>query len=213
MQRILAAGEIPLAYDRLTKYGVPHPKVRLLGKRKLAKALDHWAGLLGEYGIQVDTILTGGLFVDKGGQHAKGIAIDVDGIIVGGKNFMALSAPDNWQRYLALEATLRQVFGQVLNYDYNKAHRDHWHCDLSQGNGFRKHSRAQTLFMQRALNTFWDAGLRLDGEYGPLTSACFAEHIRLSVGLGWDTFLHEIAIQYPKPKHCQQLEIKPPVAR
>ncbi len=192
---ITHAGGYKLAYDRLgNSYGELEPDPdgrRFYGSQELQDALNQWAGHLPRVMRPPNYILSAGLYVDKPGTHSQGIAIDVDGFwISDADHYMALSAPNDWGFYLKIEATLRQVFGTVLNYDYNLYHRDHWHCDLSRAPGWRR-VRSLTIFAQRALNEIFSQDIEVDGIYGPETDGALRTTGYNFPG-DWDRFLRDI---------------------
>lgn len=196
---ITHAGTYRLAYDRLTKYGIIEPlpgrnKRRFRGIPALKTALDNWANNVPTVLSSAPAyILTGGLYVNKSGQHGLGKAIDVDGFWwSANKKFMALDAPTNWDLYLAIEASLRRVFGTVLNYDYNRKHRDHWHCDLGTRTSWRRVT-SQAKFAQRALNEIWGEKLMIDGKWGKKSNAAAIKAgYDFSASGGWEHFLNDI---------------------
>jgi hypothetical protein len=138
-------------------------------------------------------ILTGGLYVDKAGQHGQGLAIDVDGLWWSDANkFLALNAPTDWYRYLRIEASLRKVFGTVLNYDYNADHHDHWHCDLGTSTAWR-HVESQVKFVQRVLNELYKEKLPINGKWqGDTVTAAKTAGYELDKAGHWDRFLDNL---------------------
>lgn len=102
--------------------------------------------------------------------HVRGIAYDIDSIWwkrdIG---LVALDAPHHWRHYLAIQCILARHCGITLGYDYNKAHRDHWHVDSTRPVGFHPSSRMCVVLLQRCLNEIWGRSLIIDGKWGPLT--------------------------------------------
>lgn len=198
---ITHAGTYRLAYDRLKAlgYGVPEPlpdrtKRIFRGQQSLQDALNNWAPLLAKVEMTAPSlILTGGLYVNKAGQHGQGLAIDVDGLWWSEVNkFLTINAPTDWYRYLRIEASLRKVFGTVLNYDYNAAHRDHWHCDLGTSTAWR-HVESQTKFVQRVLNELYKETLPIDGKWlGDTITAAKNAGYELDKDGHWDRFLDNL---------------------
>lgn len=205
---ITHAGPFRLAYDRLNTlgYGVIEPapardRRNFRGEPALQTALNNWAALLPTIMNPVPAfILTGGLYVDKSGAHGQGLAVDVDGFYWSDTNkFMALDAPTDWWRYLRIEATLRKHFGTVLNYDYNRAHQDHWHCDLGTNTTWRAVT-SQVKFVQRALNEIWRETLTVDGQFTQATQdAARRAGYDLSQESNWQRFLDNIIAQQSTP--------------
>lgn len=142
-------------------------------------------------------IVTGGIRGHGRDRHGEGRAFDLDSLWWRGtKPIVALEYPRDKPRYLAVEAILRKHFGTVLNYNYNSAHRDHWHIDNGKPVGFRENSRAITLFVQDCLiELYGQSGLQLDGVFGAHTS----EAIQSALGDGlhdlnaWFSFLSSTA--------------------
>lgn len=111
---ITHAATYRLAYDRLAAqgYGVPEPlparnRRIFRGQQSLQDALNSWAPLLAKVEMTAPSlILTGGLYVNKAGQHGQGLAIDVDGLWWSDTNkFLTINAPQDWYRYLRIEAS------------------------------------------------------------------------------------------------------------
>lgn len=202
---ITHAGPYRIAYDRLTQLGVIEPLPRrdtrrFRGTQALQDALNTWAAHVPTVMDEPNYILTGGVYVDKPGEHGRGNAIDVDGFWWSATDkFLANDAPTDWYRYLTIEATLRKAFGTVLNYDYNRAHHDHWHCDLGRSTTWRRVS-SQSYFAQRALNEIWGEDLSVDGDWGNLSNGAATRNgYDFSAPGGWDHFLDDIINQQSTP--------------
>ena len=187
---------IELRYDRepVAKYGSAGKNLTFQCKEGLVKKLESWVDTLTKYNMKPKYILTAGLYVNKAGCHGKGLAIDVDGLWFSeNKILMTRSAPSYWKKYLAVESTLRMHFPVVLNYNYNAAHHDHWHCDLCTEALFQG-GRSQILFLQQALNVFYGYKLTVDGIYGEKTNEAFRNIINSALNSGsWNSFLEKIA--------------------
>ena len=65
-------------------------------------------------------------------------------------------------------------FGQVLNYDFNAAHRDHFHID-DVAPGFRPSSKTAVFFVQNALSFVLGHNVSYRPRAG-LTGPNFREH-------------------------------------
>lgn len=143
--------------------------------RELAQAAPSGYG-------QLRYIATAGAYVNKPGYHGKGRAFDLDIV----RWARATSSPyrghhaARWQRarrrYIGVDALARRHFKYVLDGWYNAAHRDHLHLD--DGGGalvFNTGYRSDAVFIQSAANLMMNAGLAVDGAYGPLTDAAFRE--------------------------------------
>lgn len=125
-----------------------------------------------------EVITSAGAYVNKPGEHGNGRALDIDGIFWPNKTFVTLHA--GWQGqdrkfYFGIEAVLRRHFGVVLDYEYNTAHRDHFHIDDSQTLAFRKSSRARVRSLQGMLNHVWGKNVDEDGVWGEQTSGAVTE--------------------------------------
>ncbi len=200
---ITHAGSYRLAYDRFKRlgYGVIQPlpardNRRFRGTASLQDALNAWAEYIPTVMTVPNYILTGGAYVDKTGEHGRGNAIDIDGFWWSETDkFLANDAPTDWYRYLTIEATLRKAFGTVLNYDYNRAHHDHWHCELGYNTSWRRVS-SQSYFAQRALNEIWGEDLSVDGDWGNLSNAAASRNgYDFTITGAWDHFLDNIINQ------------------
>ncbi|MEM7309960.1 MAG: N-acetylmuramoyl-L-alanine amidase [Planctomycetota bacterium] len=206
LQSITHAGNYRLAYDRLGTLGVIEPLPgrdtrRFRGTAELQNALDAWAPYIERVMTPPAFILTGGLYVDKPGEHGRGNAVDVDGFWWSDSDtFLAIHAPTDWYRYLTIEATLRKVFGTVLNYDYNAAHHDHWHCDLGRNTSWRR-AESQVKFVQRALREIWGEDIEVDGGWGDLSRGALARAgYDFGTGGGWDHFLDDLIARQSTPR-------------
>jgi hypothetical protein len=148
--------------------------------RDLKAVAERHGGLRG-----MDRIVTGGLFVDKPGQHGLGQAFDLDqvrwsnGAITPYAREHLSGDRRTLRRYLALDAVCRRHFRWVLDGRYNADHADHLHMDF--GGGLivcGRDSRSDTVFVQQVLNSHQGAGLALDGRWGRATEVAFQESCR-----------------------------------
>lgn len=111
--------------------------------------------------------------------HVRGLAYDLDAFwwvepgydrrAIPTRKLITIDAPACWRHYIAIQCILARWFGTVLGYDYNAAHRDHWHCDVTRPVGWSASSRADVKLLQRALVEVWGADLVVDGVYGRKT--------------------------------------------
>lgn len=112
--------------------------------------------------------------------HVRGLAYDLDSLwwvepgydrrSIPTRKLVTLNAPKNWRHYIAVQCVLARWFGTCLGYDYNAAHRDHWHVDITRPVGFDAGSRMDTVLVQRGLREVWGAtDLDVDGKFGPVT--------------------------------------------
>ena len=125
---------------------------------------------------RAQAIVSAGAYVNKPGYHGMGRAFDLDAIFWPGKTFITNRFEDYPSFYLGVEAILRKHFGTVLAYNYNRAHRDHFHIDDGGSVGFRT-ARSHTLFMQGVCHHMLGIGSPsdIDGDYGPITRAALDE--------------------------------------
>ncbi len=196
---ITHAGSYRIAYDRLSSLGVIEPLPgrntrNFRGTVALQEALNNWSVFIPTVMRIPNYILTGGVYVDKTGEHGLGNAIDIDGFWWSETDkFLANDAPTDWYRYLTIEASLRKAFGTVLNYDYNSAHHDHWHCDLGRNTSWRA-AQSQAFFVQRALKEIWGENISVDGVWGDLSnSALNRNDYDFTTTGGWDHFLDNLS--------------------
>lgn len=136
--------------------------------------------LSSSYG-SISFLVSAGFYVNKSGQHGAGTAMDLDHVQwSSGRVSTPLDrhhASSNValrRRYLAVEASYRRRFRFVLDGWYNAEHADHLHADFGGlpvrcGQG----SVSDTKFVQAMCNNFRNAGLSIDGEWGPLTNSAF----------------------------------------
>ena len=203
-----ALGGVPTHYDRLTPeaYGTrngPHRSFNATAAftAKLNAAFNElWE--LCPFG-RAEMIATAGAFVNKPGFHGQGRAFDLDAIFwPNNVNFVTLEdgfRNRNRNLYFAVEAVLRRHFGQILNYNFNAAHRDHFHID-DVAPGFVTTSRSATFFLQNVLITVYGQEIGLDGDFGQQTRGA-AERVFESLDIlggleddeAWRTFLRETA--------------------
>jgi len=129
-----------------------------------------------------------------GDPHVRGLAYDLDAIWWGGAevaggvwisdqhSLVTLDAPHCWRHYISIQCVLARWFGTCLGYDYNAAHRDHWHLDVVRPVKWSSRSRADTVLLQRALDEIWGAHLAVDGVYGWRTEDALI-HVNAGHGL------------------------------
>ncbi|HEX8141033.1 MAG TPA: extensin family protein [Pyrinomonadaceae bacterium] len=198
-------GGVPVHYDRLRRedYGTRGVPATFHATSDFEAKLDRCFMQLWEstpFG-KAELLISAGAFVAKPGFHGLGRALDLDGIFWRDKTFVTLF--DGFQGrdrplYLAIEAVLRMHFGQVLNYDFNAAHHDHFHID-DIAPGFRQSSKTATFFVQNALSFVLGQPVSRDGIFGNQTRDAVA---RALTGLGitgsigtpnvWQKFLEGI---------------------
>lgn len=163
------------------------------------KLEDTFNSLFQLVGYRPDGIISAGMYVNKPGAHGTGRAFDLDGIIWNRYHWTAFDwkFPDKVKAYLAVQAHFMLNFGNVLGNTFNRAHEDHLHIDDAILPGFRSNSISIVGFTQLALNTFWDANLLIDKEWGPKTRDAMKKIDRLSgdkypTGSEWNEFLRVV---------------------
>jgi N-acetylmuramoyl-L-alanine amidase len=198
MVTITHVGPYRLAYDRHTTLGVlgaDRDTRNFQGTQALQDALNRWAPYIPRLMNAPRYVMTGGLHVSKPGEHGAGNAIDVDGFWWSDTDkFQAINAPRDWYTYLTIEASLRKCFGTVLNYDYNAAHHDHWHCDLGYPTTWRR-AASQVLFVKRALKEIWrESSLTVSRTWDAAAAqAATRAGYDLATSGAWDRFLDDMA--------------------
>ncbi len=119
---------------------------------------------------RAEVITSAGAFVDKPGAHGQGRGFDIDGIFWSDRTFLTLHYPQDRRFYLAVESVLRKHFGVVLSYEYDAAHRDHFHIDDTRPVGFSASSRSRVLYLQMALAHLFGYPVDVDGMAGSQTN-------------------------------------------
>lgn len=126
-------------------------------------------------------LVSAGFYVNKPGQHGAGTAMDLDHVRWSGGQVCtpldrhhASGDAALRRRYLAVDAVCRRRFRYVLDGWYNAEHADHIHADFG-GLPVRcvQGSSSDTKFVQAMCNNFRNAGLAVDGVWGPLTNSAF----------------------------------------
>jgi len=150
---------------------------------------------------RAQAVVSAGGQVDKPGSHGDGRAFDIDAIFWPGKTLVTRDFPTDQNYYLGVEAVLRKHFGVVLDYNYNAAHRDHFHIDDSVAVGFSR-ARSHTLFMQAVCEHIFGKTFRggIDGDFGTGTQTALDEVCAelgvttpLTVLANWNSFLDGVA--------------------
>lgn len=127
-------------------------------------------------------LVSAGFYVNKGGQHAAGTAMDLDFVKwSSGKTISPLDKQHAAKslalrrRYLAVDATLRRRFCYVLDGWYPD-HDDHFHADFADmPTLLNKSSETATNFVQACSNRFMGSSLAIDGAWGPATQKAYAK--------------------------------------
>lgn len=197
-----ALAGVPVQYDRMTPgaYGTRGVPYRFYCEAGFIASLEAcfdeiWQACpLGP----PEVITSAGAWVEKPGRHRPGRAFDLDGLFWSGRELVTLY--DGYQGrdrrfYYAVECILRRHLGQVLNFDYNADHRDHFHMDHAAAVGLRRGSNAVTFFVQGLLRTVFERPVAVDGRWGNQTENAL-QQAAASVGVSdldrtdnWKAFL------------------------
>lgn len=175
---------VPVLYDRLkpTHYGITGIPYKFHCTPDAQAVLETFVRELVELSVpsfgSIRQILSAGAWVNKPGQHGAGKAFDLDAVHWERIRLVALQQPTQKPLYLAVQALCHKHFGVVLGYDYNAAHRDHFHIDISRDVRFRPTSSV-TTFLQQVMNTFFGQTLEVDGEYAQATEKAFQATLAL----------------------------------
>lgn len=186
---------IPLFYDRFNSdsYGneavpmEPFIDQQFLGLCE--SAFETIRDTLSKGGYEIKQIWSGGVGRSGNGRsyHHKNRAFDLDALIFADQSkWVAITFPERPFIYLAIEACLRTEFGTVLNYDYNKAHEDHFHFDNGTTVRFKREARSHVLFLQHTLVKLFNqdiGGSGADGVFGPDTDAALLR-VRKLINIG-----------------------------
>ena len=120
------------------------------------------------FGMPIEAILTAGSLYCrciKGtntlSNHSFGDAIDIVGVRwAAGQSSLSRSRetivhnfrnPEQRVLLRRMNACLRLSFATVIDYNYNSAHHDHFHCDMNQGKGRILTGKTSMVFLREAL--------------------------------------------------------------
>lgn len=199
----------PLLYDRSSTahYGVGGVPTRPFINPTFAAECEACfvelvAKLKDDAGLEVEKILTGGVSRAGSGTslHHQNRAFDLDALLfTDGSNWVSTTFPQRPQLYLGIEAILRRHFGTVLSYDYNKAHRDHFHFDNGTAVKFKTAAKSHVIFLQNVIALVYQTPVGRDGVWGPQTDR-EVKTLRERLGIGalsnkdnWLAFLEQVA--------------------
>lgn len=162
---------IPVHYARppLAPYGTKGVEYKFFSEKDFEEKLNTAFSELFERAQleKPEVITSAGAYVNKSGYHGRARAFDLDGIFWKDKVFITKNYPSDKSFYLGVEAVLRKHFGTVLNYNYNRAHQDHFHIDDGTEIGFNTASKSKVLFVQDSLSQILEIPVSVDGVYGP----------------------------------------------
>lgn len=207
LQNFTSLSGVPVHYDRYSVesgfgYGTRGKPFKPRATAKMVKTLERcFTEIFQESPFgPAETITSAGAYVSKPGQHGKGQAFDLDGIFWGERELIAIEYPKKPHLYLAVESIIRRHFGTVLNYNYNLAHRDHFHLDLGSSVKFERMSKSRVEYLQASMFYVHGFQVGIDGVWGPETlevSTAVLKTLGFSGGLSntgtWLLYLKETA--------------------
>ncbi|MGR5475215.1 extensin family protein [Vibrio astriarenae] len=176
MNKCTHLNQIPIHYARYSEpnhYGTRGKPYSIRGTPELIDSLCRCFSEISSsskplFG-DIQTVTTAGAFVNKKGQHGKGRAFDLDAIFWSEQSLIANEYNEKTRLYLGVESLLRRHFGTVLGYNYDSAHRDHFHVDLGTPIGFSKKSKSKVLYVQASLTHLHTVPVSIDGVWGTET--------------------------------------------
>ncbi|MFN6956077.1 MAG: extensin family protein [Acetobacteraceae bacterium] len=190
--RFSRLADVPLHYDRFEEasgfgYGTRGKPLTFRAVEGFVDAMealfqDLFQRVPGRFGA-AEVIATAGAYVDKPGYHGLGRAFDLDALFFTKRDFVTLNFPSDPYFYLAVESVIRMHFGTVLNYDYDPAHRDHFHFDDGSAIGWKKYAKSHVVFVQNVLNHCYGMKVDVDGVFGP-SSAQALGAVLSELGIG-----------------------------
>lgn len=172
---------------------VESPPKRERFRPEVRDALRQFLGLMTQFGMPVQAILTMGSYncrcikgqgrvSNRFSNHAYGDAIDITGVRWAASSRAPGRPPEtiihNWRQapverglLRRINACLRLCFKTVIDQSYNAAHRNHFHCDMNVSNGGRRrHDTTTWVFVQDALkNVLGYSSVRHDGRLNDST--------------------------------------------
>lgn len=199
---------VPLHYDRYPAesglgYGTRGKPFKPRATYEMVQTLEECFSALFQtspFG-KAEVVTSAGAYVSKPGQHGKGLAFDLDGIFWEDKELVAIEYPRKPHLYLAVESVIRQYFGTVLGYNYDSAHKDHFHFDMGSAVRFEKMSKSRVEYLQAAMLYIHGFQVGIDGVWGPETmevSSSVLNSLGIKGGLSekknWLDFLEKSAV-------------------
>jgi len=132
-------------------------------------ALSLFVRNMEQFGMPIEAILTAGSLycrcitgTNSLSNHSFGDAIDIVGVRWAAnrgsssrlRETIVHNFGDPEQRVLLrrINACLRLSFATVIDYNYNAAHQDHFHCDMNRGQGRILTGGTTLVFLQEALS-------------------------------------------------------------
>lgn len=165
---------------------------------------------LRRFQLPVEAILTYGSYycrcisnTNTLSNHSFGDAIDIAGIRFAVSSGLANSPretivhnfadPAQRARLRRIDACLRLSFATVIDYSFNKAHQDHFHCDTNRGRGRRPRGSSTMVFTQEALNHVLGTNIPQTGKFDAATQRALMQFSGVTAaGLKDDRILNQI---------------------
>ena len=173
---------VPVHYDRNSKQsygtrGIPFkPRALEITVRKLNDCFEELFDV--NPFKKGEVIISAGAYFDKPGQHGNGKAFDLDGIFWEREKLIAIEYPEKPILYISVESILRKYFGTILSYNYNLAHRDHFHLDTGSRVGFNQMSKSRVEYLQGAITWIYGYPILIDGIWGPQTKGALEKTLQ-----------------------------------
>lgn len=160
--------------------------------RSVKGALSEFLRNMSRCAMPVEAIITAGSLycrcisnTNRLSNHSFGDAIDIVGVrwsAVGGpasqlRETIVHNYRDPVQRALLrrMNACLRLSFSTVIDYNYNRAHRDHFHVDMNRGRGWNPRGRTTLVFVQEALSDALQRSIPISGKLDSATLRALSE--------------------------------------
>jgi hypothetical protein len=192
----LAVGRAPATGLRVVTRRAPNRLQRFIPS--VQRALRGFLASMRRFALPCEAILTAGSLycrcvsnTNTLSNHSFGDAIDVVGVRwsrVGGPGgrlpeTIVHNFRDPGERALLrrINACLRLSFATVIDYNYNAAHHDHFHCDMNRGRGRPATGRTTMVFVQEALATVLGRRLPQTGRWDQTTQRALAEFAGVTV--------------------------------
>jgi peptidoglycan hydrolase-like protein with peptidoglycan-binding domain len=155
-------------------------------------SLTSFVSNMRRFGMPMEAILTLGSLncrcisnTNTLSNHSFGDAIDVAGVrwsATGGppgrlRETIVNNYTDSGERALLrrIDACLRLSFATVIDYSYNSAHRDHFHCDNNRGRGRVPRGASTMVFVQEALTQVLGRTVKQTGKLDADTTRALGE--------------------------------------
>jgi peptidoglycan hydrolase-like protein with peptidoglycan-binding domain len=183
-------GSVSLKY--LADFTETTPKSAVLASRHefqmrsgVRDAAARFLQIAAGFGLPITRILSQGSRVcrcitgtDTFSNHSTGEAIDVGGVTLqaGAREVLAVNFAVPAERPLVrrINACLRLAFPRVIDYNYNRAHHDHFHCEISIP-ARRTKEKTTLMFVQEALSLVLGRTIPVTGKFDAGTQQALRE--------------------------------------